>query len=191
MLTLFRSLFAPPRHLILVLAALWIGLTLSEKRVARHGISKDSLNNLVYYSILGFILGGRILFALANLPAFAQNPLNIFSLNIDLFDPFGALMTALLVAFVYGQRQKLPLWATLDASPHCSRPWQLAYPSPTSLPGPRSDIQPTYSGESNSGMLPAILLKFMNWLPHSSSSDGSGTVDLNLLLVPVSSFSLH
>ena len=115
MLILFRSLFAPPRHLILILAALWIGLTLAEKRVARHGISKDSLNNVVYYSVLGFILGGRILFALANLSAFAENPLNIFSLNIDLFDPSGALVTAFLVAFVYGRRQKLPLWATLDA----------------------------------------------------------------------------
>jgi phosphatidylglycerol:prolipoprotein diacylglycerol transferase len=114
-LTLFRSLFAPPRHLILLLTALWLGLTLAEKRVERHGISKDALNNIVYYSILGYIIGGRILFALINIPTFTKSPLSIFSVNLDLFDPMGALATGLLVGFIYAQRQNLPLWRTLDA----------------------------------------------------------------------------
>jgi phosphatidylglycerol:prolipoprotein diacylglycerol transferase len=110
----FRALFAPPRHLMLLLAALWIGLYLSEKLVERHVISKDTLNNIIYYSLLGYIIGGRLLFAVANLSAFAESPLGIFSLNLDLFDPFGALVAAVLVGFVYGQRQRLPLWPTLD-----------------------------------------------------------------------------
>ena len=114
MITLFRSLFAPPRHLILLLAALWFGLALSEKRVERHGISKDTLNSIVYYSILGYIIGGRVLFALENLSVFTQSPLSIFSINVDLFDPIGALATAILVGFVYGKQQKLPFWSTLD-----------------------------------------------------------------------------
>jgi len=83
--------------------------------VERHYISKDVLNNIVYYSILGYIIGGRVLFVLANLSAFTQSPLSIFSVNVDLFDPVGAFILAILVAFVYGQRQKLPLWSTLDA----------------------------------------------------------------------------
>jgi len=115
MLPLFRSLFAPPRHLILLLAALWIGLILAEKRATRHGIPREALNNIVYYSLLGYILGGRLLFAVANLSAFTQSPLSLFSLNIDLFDPLGGLVSALLVGFIYGQRQKLALWPTCDA----------------------------------------------------------------------------
>jgi phosphatidylglycerol---prolipoprotein diacylglyceryl transferase len=115
MITLFRSLFAPPRHLILVLAALWLGLALTEKRAERHGISKDDINNIVYYSVLGYIIGGRVLFVLANLSAFTQSPLSVFSINIDLFDPLGALAAMILVGFVYGQRKTLPLWSTLDA----------------------------------------------------------------------------
>jgi len=115
MLDLFRSLFAPPRHLILILAAIWLGLTLSERRVSRHGIPKESLNNLIYYSLLGFILGGRLLFVMEHLRVFVKSPLNIFSVNIDLFDPIGALVIAILVGFIYGRRQKLPLWSTLDA----------------------------------------------------------------------------
>ena len=115
MINLFRTLFAPPRHLILLLAAMWIGLTLAEKRAARHGISKDALNNIVFYNIIGYIVGGRVLFAISNLSAFTKSPLSLFSINVDLFDPLGALVVALLVGFIYGQRQKLLLWGTLDA----------------------------------------------------------------------------
>ena len=115
MITLFRSLFAPPRHLILVLVALWLGMALAEKRATRHGIAKDALSNIVFYSMLGYLIGGRLLFALANLSAFRGNPLSIFSINVDLFDPVGALVTGYALGFIYGQRQKLSLWPTLDA----------------------------------------------------------------------------
>lgn len=115
MINLFRSLFAPPRHLILLLAALWIGLALAEQRAERHAVSKDALNNIVYYGLFGYILGGRLLYALANYSVFTQSPLSLFSLNIDLFDPFAALIAAIIVGFVYSSRQKLSFWPTLDA----------------------------------------------------------------------------
>ena len=115
MIDAFRSIFAPPRHFILLIAALWLGLYLAEKRVERHNLSKDALNNFVSYNILGYIIGGRVLFVLANLSAFAQSPLSVFSINLDLFDPVGAFITAFFVGFVYGQRHNLPLWTTLDA----------------------------------------------------------------------------
>ena len=115
MITLFRSLFAPPRHLILILIALWLGLALSEQRMKRHSISKEALNNLVFYSLIGYVIGGRVLFALENISAFRGNPLNVFSINLELFDPIGALVIGILVGFVYGQRHKLPIWSTLDS----------------------------------------------------------------------------
>lgn len=115
MISIFRSLFAPPRHLILLLAALWVGLALSEKRAERHGISKDAIDNIVYYALFGYILGGRLLYALANYPVFLQSPLSIFSINLDLFDPVAGLVIAVIVGVVYGTRQKLPFWSTLDA----------------------------------------------------------------------------
>ncbi len=115
MISLFRSLFAPPRHLILLLAALWIGLALAERRSERHNVSKEALNNLVFYSLFGYILGGRLLYALSNLPVFLQSPLSLFSLNLDLFDPWAALAAACLVGLVYGSRQKLTFWSGLDA----------------------------------------------------------------------------
>jgi phosphatidylglycerol---prolipoprotein diacylglyceryl transferase len=115
MIETFRSLFAPPRHFILLVAAIWIGLAFAEKRTQRHSISKERLNNISFYSLIGYIIGGRVLFALTNISSFAQSPLSIFSPNPDLFDPTAALISAILIGLIYGQRHKLPLWGTLDS----------------------------------------------------------------------------
>src|SRR5512140_1817677 len=115
MLTLFRSIFAPPRDLILLVAALWVGLALAEKRSERHKIPKEMLDNMVYYSLFGYILGGRLLYAAENFSIFVQSPRSLFSLNLDLFDPLAALAVALLVGLIYGARHDLPFWPALDA----------------------------------------------------------------------------
>jgi phosphatidylglycerol---prolipoprotein diacylglyceryl transferase len=115
MLTLFRNLFAPPRHMILLVIAAWLGMTLAEKRTERHGISKDDLNNIVYYGLLAFVIGGRVSYILQNISAFSKSPLGIISINPDLFDPFGALGITFIVALIYGQRKNLSFWNTLDA----------------------------------------------------------------------------
>lgn len=115
MLTLFRNLFSPPRHLILLFISVWIGLAFAEKRSERYGVSKENLNNITFYSLLAFVIGGRLLFVLQNIPAFTKSPFGIISINPDIFDPLGGLAAAILVAFIYGQRRKLLLWNTLDA----------------------------------------------------------------------------
>jgi len=115
MLTLFRNLFSPPRHMILLLLTTWIGLSLAEKRTERHSVSKDNLNNITYYGLIAFVIGGRVSFVLQNMPAFIKSPLGIISINPDIFDPLGALAAAIIVAFVYGQRRGLLFWNTLDA----------------------------------------------------------------------------
>jgi phosphatidylglycerol:prolipoprotein diacylglycerol transferase len=115
MLTLFRNLFSPPRHMILLVAAAWIGLTFAEKRAERYGISKDELNNITFYGLLAFIVGGRLSFVLQNISIFLKSPTGIISINPDIFDPIGAIAVAVMVALIYGQHRNLPLWPTLDA----------------------------------------------------------------------------
>lgn len=115
MLTLFRNLFSPPRHLILLFITAWIGLTFAEKRTERYGVSKHDLNNITFNSLIAFVTGGRLSFVLQNMPAFTKSPLGIISINPDIFDPLGGLAVAIIVAFIYGQRRGLLLWNTLDA----------------------------------------------------------------------------
>ena len=118
MLTFFRNLFSPPRHIILLSTALLIGLSLYEKRAERHGISKKDINNITFYGFIAFIIGGRISFVLQNLPAFLKSPLGIISINLDIFDPLGAAAVAFIVAMIYVQRRELSFWHTIDALTH-------------------------------------------------------------------------
>ncbi len=113
--SVFQNLFAPPRDLILIILAAWIGLTLSERRAPRHHVNLDLLSNLLLVSLVSFIVGGRVLYALENLAIFAQNPASIFSLNTALFDQWGGLVVTAITAFAYGQRIHLPLWPSLEA----------------------------------------------------------------------------
>lgn len=115
MFTLFRDLFSPPRNMLLLLAAAWIGLTFAEKRTGRYSVSKEELNNITFYGLLALAVGGRISFVLQNLSAFMQSPFGIFSINPDLFDISGGLAAVVMVALIYGQRRDLKFWSTLDA----------------------------------------------------------------------------
>jgi prolipoprotein diacylglyceryltransferase len=93
--------------MILLLLATWIGLTLAEKRTERHGVSKEDLNNLTYYGLLAFVIGGRLSFVLQNIPAFSKSPLGIISVNPDIFDPLGGIAVAVITAVFFGQRREL------------------------------------------------------------------------------------
>ena len=115
MIEIFQSTFAPPRHLILLLAALWVGLALAEKRTERHNVSKESLNNLIFLSLISYLAGGRLIYALVHLPAFVQSPSSLISLNLDLFHPPGGLLIAIAAGWIYASRHELPLRFTLDA----------------------------------------------------------------------------
>jgi len=115
MLELFRNLFAPPRHLILLVIASWFGLAFAEKRAGQHKISGEDLNNITFYGLIGFLIGGRISYVIQNISTFIKKPIDIISINPDVFDIFGGLTVAFIIAIVYGQRKKLEPWSTLDA----------------------------------------------------------------------------
>ncbi len=115
MLAIYQNLFAPPRHLIILVGAAWIGLLLAEKRSGNHGVSERHLNNLVFYSLLGFLLGGRLVYVFEHLTVFASSPLGMISINPDLFDFTGALVVAFLAGWIYSQRFDLPAWSAMDA----------------------------------------------------------------------------
>jgi phosphatidylglycerol:prolipoprotein diacylglycerol transferase len=119
MLELFRNLFSPPRHMILLVIAIWLGSTLAEKRAKKYNISADQLNNIFFYSLLGFVIGGRISFALQNISAFVQSPLSIFSINPDLFDTVGGAAIFIITLLIFSQRYQIEFWNLLDALTAC------------------------------------------------------------------------
>jgi phosphatidylglycerol:prolipoprotein diacylglycerol transferase len=116
MIEAIQNWFAPPRHLILLVIALWFGWWLAEKIAKREGkVNEAAFSNLTFYGLLAFVLGGRVLYALGNFDIFSRSPLSIFSPNPQLFDPFLGGAAAIVTMLAYGQRNKLPFWPTLDA----------------------------------------------------------------------------
>lgn len=111
---LFQSVFAPPRDLLLVAAAGWLGLLLADRRARQSRLGEKGFDTLVLWMLAAYIAGGRLVFLLSHIAAFAASPLSLFSLNRDAFDTLGGLASAVLIGTIILQRQRLPAWETLD-----------------------------------------------------------------------------
>jgi phosphatidylglycerol---prolipoprotein diacylglyceryl transferase len=98
-----------------LLLGIWIGLTFSEKEARRLEIQPDLIYNLVFYALLGGLVGARLIYVLRYLNAYLANPASLFSLNLNSLDPAGGLLIGILTAFVYGRWKGLALRPTLDA----------------------------------------------------------------------------
>lgn len=100
---------------LIIIAGIWLGLTLAERAAPRHGIAKNTLDNLIMLGLLAGIIGARLSYVLRYTDIFIASPLNIISINPGLLDPFGGLAAALIVVMIFAQRKELEFWPTLDA----------------------------------------------------------------------------
>lgn len=99
---------------LVLIAGLWLGLTLSERRARRHGKNANYLYNLVFIALLAGVVGARISYAITYPGAFASNPWSLISINPGLLDPFAGFLFASAAGLIYLYRKQLPLWSTLD-----------------------------------------------------------------------------
>jgi len=97
---------------LIIIIGIWLGLSLAERLT--NSIKPSVLYNLVLISLLLGVVGARIGYVLEFPSAFSDNPLNIISLNLTLFNIFAGIGVGLIVAIIYGARKQLPLWGTLD-----------------------------------------------------------------------------
>jgi prolipoprotein diacylglyceryltransferase len=100
---------------LILLAGLWIGLSLAEKFASKKGVPANLLSNLVYTGLIAGIIAGRAAFALRHLNAFVESPLSLVSLNPGLFSLEEAVVFAVLGAWIYGSRHGMQVWRALDA----------------------------------------------------------------------------
>ena len=105
---------ALPLAPVTLLVGVWLGLTMVERFAHLYQVDGDKLYNLVFYGMIGGLVGARLWFALSHPQAFIDTPLNLFSTNPGLFDLGAGFLLALLTALVLGQRWKMPLLASLD-----------------------------------------------------------------------------
>lgn len=101
--------------LLLLLIGFYLGISLAERRLPRDSLSVSQLNHLVFLGLGGGLIGARLVFVLGHWAIFAQAPLSIFSLDSALLDLGTGLVVGVLAMLIYGQRQGLSFWKTLDA----------------------------------------------------------------------------
>jgi prolipoprotein diacylglyceryl transferase len=99
---------------LLMLLGVWLGTLMSEREARRRQISASTVSNMIFYALIGGILGARLGYVLQYLDLYIQSPLGIIALNLNTLSPFEGFVAAMLVALIYGQRKELPFWATLD-----------------------------------------------------------------------------
>lgn len=100
---------------LLLLAGVWFGLTLAERSANRHAVARSDVSNLVFYALVGGVLGARLAYALRFAELYLRDPLGLLALNPNTLVISEGVLIGLLVAGVYALRRALPLWAMLDA----------------------------------------------------------------------------
>jgi phosphatidylglycerol:prolipoprotein diacylglycerol transferase len=101
---------------VLIAIAFLVALWLSGRMAKRAGLSQDAVTNLGIYCALAAIAGAKIMMFIVDLPRYLEHPGEIFSMSTvragGVF--YGGLIGALVVAFWYMHRTKLPALTTAD-----------------------------------------------------------------------------
>jgi phosphatidylglycerol---prolipoprotein diacylglyceryl transferase len=105
---------ALPVPALIVLAGIWTGLSVSEKRAARYGLPPNDLYNLIIIGLVAGVIAARLTYALRYPQIFASDPLGLLSRDLGLFDPSGGIVGGGLAALIYAQRKGLSFGKTLD-----------------------------------------------------------------------------
>lgn len=99
---------------VLLAAAFLLGLKLATTRARRRGLDPARILDLGIYIIVAAIAGGKLLLLVTDFRSFRANPADFLSLARSGGVFYGGLILAVLVAFWYMRRHRLPLWPTFD-----------------------------------------------------------------------------
>ena len=99
---------------LILLLGLWTGLYLSEKNAEKKNMDPAVLYHLVLWALISALVGARLGYIIEYPQAFIANPLSIISINAALFNWWSGAACALIFSLLYGQRQNLDFWLTLD-----------------------------------------------------------------------------
>jgi phosphatidylglycerol:prolipoprotein diacylglycerol transferase len=98
-----------------LLAGLWVAMTLIERESLRLKLNSGAILNMVFYGLVGGIIGARLIYAAQHPSIYLASPLGLLSLSASSLEPIAGLIIGVVIAFFIGRRQHLPLGLTLDA----------------------------------------------------------------------------
>lgn len=88
---------------------------LARKRAPRHGWKNEEIEDLLFYSALGVVIGGRTGYMLFyNLPQLLSNPLSYFYIWEGGMSFHGGLLGVLAAMWLFGRKHTHPFWEVTD-----------------------------------------------------------------------------
>lgn len=100
--------------LMIAIGAL-IGLLLFLKETKRRGLNHNLLMDGAVYSIIGGVIGARIIYVFVYNPAYyLSNPIEILFIHQGGLSIHGGIIGGLVVGYWFLKRHGLPIWETLD-----------------------------------------------------------------------------
>ena len=93
------------------LSAIFIG----SREAKRLGLPVDKFFDLCFYAVVGALVGSRLLYVILDPRPFLAHPLKLFALWEGGLDFQGGVFLAMVLAFYYIRRHRLPWRPTLDA----------------------------------------------------------------------------
>jgi phosphatidylglycerol---prolipoprotein diacylglyceryl transferase len=99
---------------VLLAASYLLGLWLAMRRARAWGLDANRVLDLGIYIIIAALIGAKLLLLIVDFDQFRQSPTELLSLARSGGVFYGGLILAVLVAFWYIRRHRLPFWTTCD-----------------------------------------------------------------------------
>jgi phosphatidylglycerol:prolipoprotein diacylglycerol transferase len=95
---------------IFIVLGILAGICVAIKLAQYHKIAKDTIIDLIFWLIIGGIIGARIYHIFLEFPYYREHPLDIFKIWQGGLAIHGALIAGLLILWRYSRRHNLNFW---------------------------------------------------------------------------------
>ena len=99
---------------VLLAASYLLGLWLAMRRAKRWGLDANRVLDLGIYIIIAALIGAKLLLLIVDFDQFNDSAADLLSLARSGGVFYGGLILAVVVAFWYIARHRLPFWTTCD-----------------------------------------------------------------------------
>lgn len=95
---------------VFIVLGILVGIGIAIKLAEFHKLSKDEVIDIIFWLIIGGIIGARLYYILLEFPYFLKNPLDIFKIWQGGLAIHGALIAGVTILWYYTRRHKIDLW---------------------------------------------------------------------------------
>lgn len=108
--------FALRWYILLVVLAIIGGAWLGLREARRKGLDVEKMQSLIFWGVIGGLVGARLFHVIDNPVVYASNPLSALYIWEGGLAIYGGLIGGVLAGFLYARHSGLPFWKTADAA---------------------------------------------------------------------------